>query len=201
MSFSLGAILAKVGLDEACHLTKSKNRRSVNLWQKLSSRVVLPILFGLLLGCQGAIPPQGDAIAVQQVLSGQVIELAGIPGQPDITEQVQLAGIAVPSLAQKPWGNAAKIQLEQMIHNQSVMLESEVRTEQGTRSVYVWSNGMLLNEKLVAEGHALVAVSKSLRSKYELRLSRAQDRARILGLGIWNPQDPMRQLPGQNTRE
>ncbi len=173
----------------------------MSIWKKLLPWIVLPIFLGLLSGCQGAISPQGEAIAVQQVVSGQEIELAGIPGQSDITEQVRLAGITVPSLAQKPWGNAAKTQLEQMIRNQSVVLESDVRTERGERSVYVWSNGILLNEKLVAEGHALVTVSKSSRSKHELRLSRAQDRARILGLGMWNPQDPMRQLPGQNTRE
>ena len=173
----------------------------MNIWEMRLSWVLLPILLSLLLGCQRVTSLQGEAIAVQQVLSGQELELIGLPGQPDITERVRLAGIAVPSLAQKPWGNAAKTQLEQMIGNQSVVLESDTRTDQGQRSVYAWLNGILLNEKLVAEGHALTTVSKSLKSKYELRLSRAQDRARILGLGIWNPQDPMRQLPGQNIRE
>ncbi|MCY7323557.1 MAG: thermonuclease family protein [Phormidesmis sp. CAN_BIN36] len=172
----------------------------MNLWKILLSLVVLPIVLGLS-GCQEAIAPQTEAIAVQQVLSGQEFELVGIPGQPDITEQVRLAGIAAPSLTQEPWGNAAKTQLEQMIGSQSVMLESDVRTEQGRRSVYAWLNGTLLNEKLVAEGYALVTVSKPPKSKYELRLTRAQDRARILGLGIWIPQDPMRQISGQNTRE
>lgn len=173
----------------------------MSIWKRRLSLAVLPIFLGLLLGCQGVTSPQGEAIAIKQVLSGQELELAGISEQPDITEQVRLAGIAVPSLAQKPWGNAAKTQLEQTIGNQSVVLESDSRTDQGERSVYAWSDGILLNEKLVAEGHALVTVSKTQKSKYELRLSRAQDRARILGLGIWNPQDPMRQLPGQNTRE
>lgn len=174
----------------------------MNIWKRLLPLVVLPIFLGLLWGCQGVTSPQAEAVSVQQVLSGQELELAGISGQPDITEQVRLAGIAVPRLAQKPWGEVAKTQLEQMISNQSVVLESDVRTEQGQRSVYAWSNGILLNEKLVAEGHALTTVSKSLKSKYELRLSRAQDRARILGLGIWNPQDPLRQLPGeQDPRE
>ncbi len=164
------------------------------------SWVLWPLLLSLLWGCQRVTPPQGEAIAVQQVWSAQEIELVGLPGQPEITERVRLAGIAVPSLAQ-PWGDAAKTQLEQMISRQSLVLESDTRTDQGQRSVYAWSNGTLLNEKLVAEGHALTTVSKSLKSKYELRLSRAQDRARILGLGIWNPQDPLRQLPGQNIRE
>ena len=110
----------------------------MNIWKMRLSRVLLPILLSLLLGCQRVTSLQGEAIAVQQVLSGQELELIGLPGQPDITERVRLAGIAVPSLAQKPWGNAAKTQLEQMIGNQSVVLESDTRTDQGQRSVYAW---------------------------------------------------------------
>ncbi len=170
----------------------------MKIWKKLVSFGIVPVLLCLLVSCQRVNSPQGDAIAVQHVLSGQEFELEGIPGEPDITEQVRLAGIAVPNLTQKPWGNAAKVRLEQMILNQSVVLKSDrtPRIKQGQRSVYAWLNGVLLNERLVAEGHA-ITVSNPPKSAYELRLSRAQDRARILGLGIWNPQDPMRQPPGE----
>ncbi len=171
----------------------------MEIWKKLVPFWIVPVLLCLLVSCQRVNSPQGDAIAVQHVVSGQEFELQGIPGQPDITEQVRLAGIAVPSLTQKPWGVAAKVRLEQMILNQSVRLEPDriPRTDRGQRSVYAWLNGVLLNETLVAEGYALTS-SKSQKSAYELRLSRAQDRARILGLGIWNPQDPMRQPPGED---
>ncbi len=173
----------------------------MNLWKRLLTLIVLPIFLGLS-GCQESSFSSGEAVSVQQVLSGQELELAGLSGQPEITEQVRLAGIAVPSLTQKPWGNAAKTQLEQMISHQSVVLESGGRTAQGQRSVYAWANGRLLNEQLVATGYALVTASKTLKSRYDLRLSRAQDRARILGLGIWNPQEPLRQPPGEpETRE
>jgi len=170
----------------------------VKIWKKLVPFWIVPVLLCLLVSCQRVNSPQGDAIAVQHVLSGQEFELQGIPGEPDITEQVRLAGIAAPNLTQKPWGNAAKVRLEQMILNQSVVLESDrtPRIKQGQRSVYAWLNGVLLNERLVVEGHA-ITISNPPKSDYELRLSRAQDRARILGLGIWNPQDPMRQPPGE----
>ena len=172
----------------------------MEIWKKLVPFWVVAAVLSLLIGCQPVNSPQGDAIAVQQVLSGQEFELASLPGQPEITERVRLAGIAVPSLTQNPWGSAAKARLEQMILKQSVVLESDrtPRTEQGQRSVYAWLNGVLLNETLVAEGYALMR-SNPGKSVYELRLSRAQDRARILGLGIWNPQDPLRQPPGDGS--
>jgi micrococcal nuclease len=139
--------------------------------------------------------PQGTIVPIERITLQQELEVAGVVGQPDITERVRLAGIAIPSLNQKPWGESASTQLERLIH-QSVLLEPEgtVRDDRGQRSVYVWSNGSLLNEKLVAEGYAL-AVSPVSRSLYQRRLSRAQDRARILGLGIWNPENPMRHEP------
>ena len=169
----------------------------MKIWKKRVPFWIVPVLLCLLVSCQPVNSPQGDTIAVQRVLSGQEFELQGISGEPDITERVRLAGIAVPNLTQKPWGSAAKVRLEQMILNQSVVLESDrtPRTAKGQRSVYAWLNGVLLNERLVAEGHA-ITVSNPPKSAYELRLSRAQDRARILGLGVWNPQDPMRQPPG-----
>ncbi len=170
----------------------------MKIWRKRVPFWIVPVVLCLLVSCQRVNSPQGDAIAVQRVLSGQEFELQGIPGEPDITERVRLAGITAPNLTQKPWGSAAKVRLEEMILNQSVVLESDrtPRTKQGQRSVYARLNGVLLNERLVAEGHA-IAVSNPPKSAYELRLSRAQDRARILGLGIWNPQDPMRQPPGE----
>jgi micrococcal nuclease len=146
----------------------------------------------LLLGCQRAALPWGTIVPVEWITPQQELEVGGIAGQPEVTERVKLAGIVLPSQNRKPWGEAAKTRLEQLIH-QSVLLEpeSDVRDDREPRSVYVWSKGSLINEQLVAEGYALVTSPLS-KSPYHRRLSRAQDRARILGLGIWNPQTPMR---------
>lgn len=150
----------------------------------------------LLTACQTATPPQGFTANVVQVVNGQAFEVVGVVGQPEITERVQLEGIRVPSLHQSPWGEAAKMQLEQLIGQQPVLLETdtEMRDVHGQRLAYAWQHGVLLNEKLVAAGYAL-AKPHAPNDKYDRRLARAQDQARVLELGIWNPKQPLRQEP------
>lgn len=163
--------------------------------QRILSILIVPLALCLLSACQREIVPQGSIAQVERITNQQELELVGLVGQPDITDRVRLAGIAMPSTAQHPWGNAAKTRLEQLLTHQSVLLSnSSRRSDRGTRSVYAWLNGVLLNEKLVAEGFA-VTVPQPLQPSYERRFDRAQDRARILGLGIWNPQNPLRQPP------
>jgi micrococcal nuclease len=72
-------------------------------------------------------------------------------------------------------------------------LESDIepRDDSGQRLAYLWQNGELVNERLVAEGYAL-AVPHPPNHKYDQRLARAQDRARVMGLGIWNARNPWR---------
>lgn len=148
-----------------------------------------------LIGCQSAPTPQGFMAKVDRVISGQLLEIGGIEGHPEITERIILNGIAVPDLKQQPWGEAARSKLEEWV-KQPILVESdlEARKQSGQRLAYVWQGKELLNEKLVAEGYAL-AVSQPPNTKYDIRLSRAQDRARILGLGIWNPEKPLRDDP------
>ena len=153
--------------------------------------------FLLLTSCQ-AVPPTGLTVQVERIVNGRELEVAGVVGQPEITERVRLEGIDVPELAQTPWGEAAKAQLERLIGQQTIVLEAdaEPRDPSGQRLAYVWHNQQLLNEQLVAEGYALV-VPHPPNSKYDRRLAHAQDRARVLGLGIWNPQNPLRQAPNE----
>ncbi|UBF24859.1 thermonuclease family protein [Kovacikia minuta CCNUW1] len=135
-------------------------------------------------------------VQVQQITNGRDFEVAGMVGQPEITERVRLEGIDVPDRAQSPWGEAARTKLKQILGNQQVLLETDIapRDSKGQRLAYAWQGGKLVNEELVAEGYAL-AVPHLPNHKYDRRLARAQDRARALGLGIWNPQQPMRSTP------
>jgi len=48
----------------------------------------------------------------------------------------------------------------------------------------------LLNEEMVKRGYAL-AKPRSPNTKYDQRLANAQAWARIMGVGIWNPEQPM----------
>lgn len=156
----------------------------------------------LLVGCQSATKPQGVEIKVARVVSGQSLEVTGIGEKPQLISRVRLVGIDAPDLQQQPWGVEAKQQLEAMIGGGFVLLEFDVQDsdEFGRRLAYVWKDGVLLNEKLVAGGYVL-SVPRSPNHKYDQRLSRAQESARLMGQGIWNPNKPMRLTPAEFRRQ
>jgi micrococcal nuclease len=147
---------------------------------------------------------------VQRVVSGQTLDVLN-PSQPTgLVERVRLIGIEAPDLKQEPWGSAAKNHFEQMITQtanqqfvlQPVVLERDVQEKDsaGRWLAYVWVNGVLLNEQLVKEGYVLAA-PRSPNQKYDERLARAQEYARIMGYGIWNPDQPMRLTPAEFRRQ
>ncbi|GAC1491833.1 MAG: hypothetical protein NVS2B14_04340 [Chamaesiphon sp.] len=141
-------------------------------------------------------------VKIDRVVSGQTLEWVDTSQQSELGEQVRLIGIDAPDWRQQPWGPDAKNRLEQMIgessDRQPVLLESDVEPKDrfGRRLAYVWKNGMLLNEQLVREGYVL-AVPRSPNNRYDRRLARAQEYARIMGKGIWNPEKPMRITPAE----
>lgn len=159
----------------------------------LSSLILL-----VLVGCQSARPPTGQNAIVQRVVSGQTLEVVVPSAQTPLIEQVRLVGISAPDLQQKPWGIEAKQYLEKRLGSRaSVILESD-KTEKdryNRRLAYVWYDGKLLNETLVARGYALAR--GQFNPKYSQRLARAQEYARIMGYGIWNRVKPMRQTPDE----
>jgi len=122
---------------------------------------------------------------------------------------VRLIGIEAPDLRQQPWGTAAKTRIEQLIGEtrgqqlilQSVLLEPDVQTKDsfGRWLAYVWHDGVMLNEQLIKEGYVL-ATPRSPNNKYNERLIRAQEYARIMGYGIWNPEQPLRLTPAEFRR-
>ena len=134
-----------------------------------------------------------------RVVSGQTLEITGTGEQLAKATRVRLVGIDAPDLQQQPWGRAAKERLEGMIGGQPVMLEFDVQDKDsfGRRLAYVWKDGILLNEKLVAEGYVLFVPQASPNHKYDHRLSHAQEWARLMGRLIWNPEKPMRLTPAE----
>ncbi len=151
------------------------------------------ILLLLLTGCQSATKPQGLTVQVKRVLSGQTIEVVSH----DKTMLVKLIGIDAPDLQQQPHGQAAKALLTQIIANQKVILEldEQKQDEFGRHLAYVWSD-LLVNEYLLKQGVVIVAV-KSPNHKYDTRLVRAQEWARLQEQGIWNPNQPMKLTPAE----
>ena len=143
--------------------------------------------------------PQGIEVNVARVVSGQTLEVASSESK---TMSVRLIGIDAPDLQQQPWGQAAKQRLEAMIGTKPVLLEFDVQEQDsfGRRLAYVWQDGVLLNELLVTEGYVL-SVERSPNNKYDQRLARAQEWARLMGRLIWNPDSPMRLTPAEFRRQ
>ncbi|MBW4648003.1 MAG: thermonuclease family protein [Kastovskya adunca ATA6-11-RM4] len=180
----------------------------------------------LLVGCQPQGAPKGTVVKVQRVLSGQTLEVVDTSQQPPLIQQVRLLSIEAPDLQQQPWGPAAKNHLERMISKvsgqqfvlQSVLLQTDplFKDKYGRQLAYVWHDGVLINEQLAAEGYVLAAPrsdysavtpienmaveekrSRLYNSKYDRRIVRAEEKARILGKGLWNPLEPMRLTPSE----
>ena len=165
---------------------------------------ILAILCGVILivACKSTSAPKGTIVKVERVVSGQGLEVLDGSKQPALMERVRLIGIEAPDMKQRPWGPAARDKLEQLIVGQTVLLESDEETldQYGRRFAYVWQDRVLLNEQLVAQGYALF-VPRSPNNKYDQRLACAQEVARIMGLGIWDPKQPMRLTPAEFRRQ
>ena len=155
-----------------------------------------------LVACQNHYPPSGKMIRVERVVSGQTIEIADRSLAVPILEPIRLIGIQAPDIRQKPWGQEARIQLEKLTLGQKVLLEFDVQEKDRFDRLlaYVWLRGKLINEFMVKEGLALAGPDFP-NTKYMERLINAQERARLMGIGIWNPTQPMRQTPGQFRRQ
>jgi micrococcal nuclease len=137
------------------------------------------------------------------VVSGQTLEVVGMAEQPTLISQVRLVGVDAPDLRQSPWGDQSKELLEKLVGNleKPVTLEFDIEAKDkiGRNLAYVWKDNQLLNEQVVKLGYALF-VERSPNQKYNQRLERAQQWARIMGKGIWNPEKPMRQTPAEFRR-
>ncbi len=155
----------------------------------------------LLAACQPQKQPDAGKLVqakVVQVVSGQTLQVVGLAEQPTLMSQVRLLSIDAQDLQQGPWGDQAKERLETLVGEQSVNLEFdlEAKDQFGRTLAYVWKDEVLLNEQLVKDGYVLF-VARAPNHKYDLRLERAQQWARLMGQGIWNSENPMRLTPAE----
>lgn len=163
-----------------------------------------------LTSCQGNRSDKSINVQVQRIVSGHTIEVFDPNRQSRGGDRVRLIGIEAPDIKQHPWGAAAKARLEQILSEKTsqqltlvpVILEPDVKPEpdnSGRWPAYVWHNDVLINEQLVKEGYVLAA-PRAPNNKYDTRLARAQEYARLMGYGIWNPTQPMRLTPAEFRR-
>ncbi len=176
-----------------------------NLWLQTAGLM-------LLAGCQAA-PPKYPTVQISRVLSGQSVEWIDRSQQPPVIQQGRLIGIDAPDSGQEPWGSQAKQRLETLVGMPAqdavgVEFEDAAADKYGRKFVYLWKDGRLLNEELLRDGAVLAKIRSSNSlitnasgTKYRERLIRGSQYARIMGVGIWNPDLPMRMSPAEFRQE
>ncbi|MBC8122990.1 MAG: thermonuclease family protein, partial [Gemmatimonadaceae bacterium] len=132
-------------------------------------------LVGLLLLCIGSCGDV-DQWQVKRITDGDTIVLT----RRGTEEKVRLLGIDAPEKAQKPWGERSKAHLEKLVGTSEVRLETDVRERDryGRLLAHVWVGKALINQEMVASGHALLyTVPPNV--KYAERLQQAERRAHL----------------------
>lgn len=192
-----------------CSYLQAKIAALVSYLGTWAQKIAILSCLLLLISCQAKNQPANipTVVKVVRVVSGQTLEVMGLGEQPNITSQVRLIGLDAPDLRQRPWGEDAKALLEKLINDgdgngeKSLKLEFDLETKNrfGQIWAYGWKDPVFLNEQVLKQGYALF-VGRSPNHKYDQRLENAQHWARLMGQGIWNPENPMRLTPGQYRR-
>lgn len=137
------------------------------------------------------------AAKVERVVSGQALEISAIAIKNNKITKVRIIGIDAPDLKQSPWGAAAKQRLTELVSGKTILLETPSQTTDKFDRLlaHVWHNKTSIGEVLVKEGYVLA--NAKYPHKYSQRFLNAREYARLLGYGIWNPEQPMRLTPSQ----
>lgn len=153
------------------------------------------LLLLLLLGCSTPAPESAVTATVARALSGQTLE-AILDTEPNAEPlRVRLNGINAPSREQQPWGERARSRLAELAGDRIRLELIEATDRYERRFGYIWQGETLVNEQLLAEGLVFSGGNFDPSDRYQQRLIHAREYARITGLGIWNPEAPLRQPP------
>ncbi|MEL6929186.1 MAG: thermonuclease family protein [Cyanobacteria bacterium J06600_6] len=152
-----------------------------------------------LVGCS-ATPEKGNFYSgkVTRVLSGQTVEVQ-LTGTSEVVK-LRIEGINAPDWRQDPWAAAAQKKLQDLVLDQTIAIETD-ETENLERDRYsriqghLWRGQTLISQQLVESGYVLIN-DRSLNAHSQL-LRSSQEYARLMGYGIWNPQQAMRYTPSQ----
>lgn len=163
------------------------------------------LLTSILLGCNAIGQASRTAtsnrqkilVKVELVVNGQTVDIS----RGNERKKLRLIGIDAPAwlpkCQQTPWEGEAKKQLQEKLEGELVWLEFDQQTEDNYDRYlgYLWQDDLLINEWLVQQGLVLASSPREPNTKYAQRLAYAQEWARIMELGIWNWENPMRQTP------
>lgn len=130
-----------------------------------------------------------------RVLSGQTIEVM-LTETSEVTK-VRITGIDAPDLRQSPWGETARKKLRELVTGLPISIETDSLESDRFNRIHghVWQDKTLISEQLVKEGCVLANIEYP--HSYSKLLIDAQEYARLMGYGIWNPKQALRQTPNQ----
>ncbi|MEM6610756.1 MAG: thermonuclease family protein [Cyanobacteria bacterium P01_C01_bin.72] len=132
---------------------------------------------------------------VTRVLSGQTVEIV-LTGKSDVL-RLRLIGVDAPDWRQSPWGEAAKQKLADLVWGKAISIEAESLESDRYNRIqgHLWLDQTLVSQQLVESG--CVLANDRYPHSYSKLLMESQEYARLMGLGIWNPQQAMRYTPSQ----
>lgn len=174
-------------------------------WRSPHARGLVAVAIALLVtGCIGW--GRGQAAdgrltaTVDYAKSGHTLELLFELSPEMPVTSLRLEGIQAPDREQAPWGEAARSCLSDRLpqtDNQIVRVESSdgPPDQYGRLWAYVWNGSTLMNQALLEEGCAYLASDRLAQSGHYATLLYAQELARLLGRGIWDPAQPLRESP------
>ena len=149
-----------------------------------------------LFGCSSTSDAKNlYAGTVTRVLSGQTVEVR-LTGKLD-TVKVRMTGIDAPDWRQTPWGDAAKNKLTELVINKPIAIETDNLESDSYNRIqgHLWQGETLISQELLKAG--CVLTNDRYPHSYSKLLRSAQEYARLMGYGIWNPQQAMRYTPSQ----
>ena len=130
-----------------------------------------------------------------RVLSGQTVEVR-LTGKLE-TVKVRIVGIDAPDWRQSPWSDAAKEKLRELVMNKPIAIETDnLKGDRYNRiRGHLWQGETLVSQKLLKSG--CVLTNDRYPHSYSKLLMESQEYARLMGYGIWNPQQAMRYTPSE----
>ena len=151
-----------------------------------------------LYGCDAA--PEAKNLnlyagKVTRVLSGQTVEVR-LTGKSE-TVKVRIEGIDAPDWRQSPWSDVAKEKLTELVINKPIAIETDNLEGDRYNRIrgHLWQGETLVSQKLLKSG--CVLTKDRYPHSYSKLLMESQEYARLMGYGIWNPQQAMRYTPNQ----
>jgi micrococcal nuclease len=141
-------------------------------------------------------PDKSEIWLVKRAVNGQVLEVQSANDANAKIERVVLAGVNAPLSDQQPWGDMARQYLNDTLKDKQVkLLFDGEKIDMSERPLaYVWLGDRSINREIIAEGYGL-SQKIANNSGYQPQLDAAQTKARLLEVGIWNLDKPMRQTP------